>query len=158
MKSGLHLGLAVPARCRLLVSHLRPELLLDEFLQTGEVSVPAVLHSVLLLRSALEELESGVASHVLGRAEGRLLGAVHLPDGDLLLLVHLAGELLPGGRQSLAVSTPGGVEHDEVRGGGHLAHKVPLRQADGGDGLLGSPERPGGEAEDKQHYGLQHHL
>ena len=148
MKTGLNLGLGTLGSGRLLLSNLRTELLVDELLEAGEVSVAAVLDAVSLLGAVLEELEGGIAGDVLGRAEPGLLSAVDLGDGDLLLGVLLPGQLLPGGGESLAVSAPGSEEHDEVGGGGDLADEVLFSEVNGGDGLLSSAEAESGKRYD----------
>ena len=42
------------------------------------------------------------------------MGAVHLPDADLLVVLELIRKLAPGGGQLLAVATPWRIELDEV--------------------------------------------
>lgn len=57
--------------------------------------------------AVLEELDGGVAVDAVLGAGGRVGGAVDLGDGELAL--GGGGQLVPGGREALAVAAPGGV-------------------------------------------------
>ena len=82
METGLNLGLGTLGSGGLLLSNLRSELLVDELLEAGEVSVAAVLHTVSLLGAVLEELEGGIASHLKLLSKLGLLGSVNLAQLD----------------------------------------------------------------------------
>jgi len=110
---------------------------LDEVLE-GAVAV--VVNP--LLRAGGAELEGGVALDAEGSLGGEIvLGGVHLGDNNVRVLVALA-KSVPDGGETLAVTTPGGVELGKdvlgrvanelvPAGGGELPDGAVLRLRDG---------------------------
>ena len=84
---------------------------LDKVLEFGEISGAAISFDLL---SVAEIGKSRIALHFIILADGLSGRAVQLGDLDIGVLLVSLGQVVPGGREFLAVSAPGRVELDEV--------------------------------------------
>merc|ERR1719398_456495 len=82
----------------------------DKLLQFGQSPGSLVR---LYLPSRPEVCEGGVALDFVLLTHCLMLGAVHLRNLNLLVLLEGLGQLVPGGSELLTVPTPGSVELDE---------------------------------------------
>ena len=82
----------------------------DEFLERRQIPAALILFP---LDVALEVLERRVAAHALLGAGISVLGAVQLADDHFIARGKLGAKVLPGRRQTLAMSAPWRVKLDE---------------------------------------------